>query len=99
MTTAQVAAELGMQPQSVQKLARKRGLGTRIGQPPTSPLVFTPAEVEALRDRRVGYPAGRPNTPEHRAAIAEARKRPWSQARREAFNRRREAQEESNHDG
>jgi hypothetical protein len=91
MTTAQVAAELGMQPQSVQKLARKRGLGTRVGKPPTSPLVFTPAEVEALRHRRVGYPAGRPNSPEHRAAIAEARKHPWSQARREAFNRRRDA--------
>jgi len=54
-TTEQVAAELGISARQVQALARARGVGARLGPPPHA-ILFTPADVDALRIRKVGRP-------------------------------------------
>src|SRR5579875_2619394 len=50
-TTQQVAAELGLSVRSVQALAQRRGVGERLGTPPHTVLIFSCADVEALRKR------------------------------------------------
>ena len=53
MTTTQVAAELGIHPSRVRRLAISRGLGTKI----TDRLwLFTAEEVEKMRTREPGRP-------------------------------------------
>jgi hypothetical protein len=53
MTTAQVAAELGIHPSRVRRLAVSRGLGTKI----TERLwLFTSEDVEKMRTREPGRP-------------------------------------------
>lgn len=51
-TTAQAAAYLGVSVRRVRVLASHRGLGRRIGRA----IVFTDADLAAMRDRRVGRP-------------------------------------------
>lgn len=52
MTTAEVAAELGVSVARVHQLARSRHVGTRRG----NVLMFSEKEVDAMRDRRPGRP-------------------------------------------
>lgn len=56
-TVANAAAELGISERRVRELAAERTLGTRLG---ARLLVFSAAEVEAMRERR---PVGRPPQP------------------------------------
>jgi len=56
VTTDMAAEELGITRQRVWKLARSRGLGWQIGR---GAWVFTPAEIEQMRDRPPGRPGGR----------------------------------------
>lgn len=53
-STEQAAEELGVSVRRVRALARSRGLGTRIGRD----LLFTPEDVDAMRERRPGRPVG-----------------------------------------
>lgn len=57
LTVAHVAEELGISERRVRELAAERTLGTRLG---ARLLVFSAAEVEAMRERR---PVGRPPQP------------------------------------
>ncbi len=52
LTTAQVAALLGISRDRVPRLARSRGVGRRVGRD----WLFSPAEVAALRLRKPGRP-------------------------------------------
>lgn len=52
-TAKQVAELFGITPQQLRRLAQKRGVGHRIG----GFQVFTPADVEALTERRPGRPS------------------------------------------
>lgn len=52
--TATVATELGITRARVWKLARARGLGWQVEKA----WIFTPAEVDAMRDRPPGRPGG-----------------------------------------
>ena len=53
--TAAVATELGITRQRVWALARARGLGWQVEKA----WIFTPAEVDVMRDRPPGRPGGR----------------------------------------
>jgi hypothetical protein len=55
-TTAQVAEELGIHVATLRQIAGRRGLGTRIGEGRRSMLLFSPADIEQLRERRRGRP-------------------------------------------
>lgn len=55
-TTADVAHALGISPGRVRRLAKKRGVGRK----ENDQWVFTDREVDKLRDRRTGWPKGRP---------------------------------------
>lgn len=52
LTTAQVAEELGLTPIRIRQLATSRNVGTLYGRQ----LMFTPAEVDAMRKRTTGRP-------------------------------------------
>lgn len=52
-TARQVAELFGVTPQQLRRLAKKRGVGHRIGEFQ----LFTPADVEALTERRPGRPS------------------------------------------
>lgn len=54
MDTAQVSGELGITPRRVRALAAARGLGWQTARD----WIFTPAEVEQMRDRPTGRPGG-----------------------------------------
>ncbi|CCF83658.1 DNA-binding protein [Nitrolancea hollandica] len=51
-TSGQVAEELGVNRQRVWQLAKSRQLGWHIGRD----IIFTPAEVDQMRDRKPGRP-------------------------------------------
>lgn len=56
-TAPEVAARLGLSTSRVRELAAARGVGRRVG---ARVLLFSAADVEALRERRPGWPKGRP---------------------------------------
>lgn len=59
LTSDEVAVQLGLKKRRVQALAESRAVGTRLGDPTTpkrTTLRFSPADVEAMRDRTPGRP-------------------------------------------
>lgn len=56
LTVDQVAAELGIVPRTVRQLAQHRGVGLRVEGGNRAVWLFTPADLEALRERKVGRP-------------------------------------------
>lgn len=52
-TVAQAAAELGITPSTLRHLCIRRGLGTKIS---ANLRLLTRAEVDSLRDRKIGRP-------------------------------------------
>lgn len=52
-STAEAARILGIEPRTLRQVARSRGLGTRVH---ARALVFTAADLDALRVRPVGRP-------------------------------------------
>ena len=57
-SSEEVATELGISTRRVPSLAKSRNLGQIVG----NSLVFTPEEVDAMRDRRLGRPRKHPAT-------------------------------------
>lgn len=57
-SSEEVATELGISNRRVPALAKSRGLGQKVG----NSLVFTPEEVDAMRERRPGRPRKHPVT-------------------------------------
>lgn len=58
LTTADIAAELGITTQAVRQLARSHGVGQQISR---GTWVFTPEDLERMRDRRPGTPGHKKN--------------------------------------
>ena len=65
MTTADVAAELGISERRVRALAAARNVGWQPGQ---GVWVFRPADVEALRPGPPGRPRNQPGQAQHAAS-------------------------------
>ncbi|MBM3940458.1 MAG: helix-turn-helix domain-containing protein [SAR202 cluster bacterium] len=59
LTAGDTARALGISQSRLWRLARSRDLGRRLGRS----WVYTPADVEVLRERRPGWPKGRPRPP------------------------------------
>jgi hypothetical protein len=56
VTVEEVARQYGIAPRTVRQLAASRRLGVRLGEGVRTVWLFTPADVEALRERKVGRP-------------------------------------------